>query len=767
MTRFIFVRVGAFLLIITVAVLVARFFILQSLNCKPVCINVSLIGRDLRNLDLRKVDFTEANLQRSDLGGADLRWTDFSGARLSNTTLTDTDLRGAKLIGADLRSADLRGAKLNGADLSGAVLDRADLTQLDLTETKLRGVSFIGSKLVEANLSQVVLAGIDFSSADLSGADLTGANLAGTSLSGANLSGAILVQTDIAGSWLNLTNLTGADMTGSDLSGSSMMGANLASARLFQARLTGANLVGASFLGTDLRAASLQGIRLVVSELQPQDLEDPLLANMNDLQRSEFVVDAKLRGVQYDDKTQWPSGKLVLLAGLLGQEFADAVAAQQVAEPTPEPTPTIEESAILSATTEIIGQPEATGPAISIALSGPGGPLSKSIYDLFQSQGYTDTIGFRDVETSNAIALFCGSGEVDAILLSRTMTSSELESCAASGHELLSLQVGTVALVVIVDPSNAFVTDLTFSEIPLLITAEKWSDIRPDWPSELILRFLPTPGSGALSFLSANFFAGSESDPVAAAPNTLFNPDEIQLVQAIATTPFAAGFFGLNYYSQNAEILKLVTIDGVTPNTETVSSGVYTLTQPLLLYSDLARVGEKPELGYFLWSYLDTVGSLIERAGFVASNPEVMDANRAALDGIPNSGPSEIGDREAGQDPTATQTPAAPGATDPGATPTITTTSLITETIMARLTTTATPTIAPKTPVAEEAQPTATPTSGATVTATAALTTPVPVEGAQPTGTPASGATVTATAALTTPVPAEEAPQPTGTPTSP
>ena len=765
MTRFIFVRVGAILLIITVAVLVARFFILQSLNCTPICINVSLIGRDLRNLDLRKVNFTESNLLRSDLSGSDLRWTDFSGAKLSNTVLANADLRGAKLIGADLRGADLRGADLRGADLSGAVLDRADLTQLDLTETKLRGVSFIGSKLVEANLSQVVLAGIDFSSADLSGADLTGANLAGTSLSAANLSGAILVQTDIAGSWLNLTNLTGADMTGSDLSGSSMMGANLASARLSQARLTGANLVGASFLGTDLRAASLQGIRLVVSELQPQDFQDPLLANMNDLQRSELVVDAKLRGVQYNDQTQWPSGKLVLLAGLLGQEFADAVAAQQVAEPTPEATPTIEESAILSATAEVIGQPEATGPAISIALSGPGGPLSRSIYDIFQSQGYTDTIGFRDVESNDAISLLCASGEVDAILLSRALIASELESCAAAGHELLSLQVGTVALVVIVDPSNAFLTDIAFSEIPLLITAEKWSDIRPDWPRELIMRFLPTPGSGALSFLSANFFAGSESDPVAAAPNTLFNPDEIQLVQAIATTPFAAGFFGLNYYSQNAEILKLVTIDGVTPTTETVSSGVYTLTQPLLLYSDLARVGEKPELGYYLWTYLDTINTLIERAGFVASSPEVMEANRAALDGIPNSGPPGTGDSEAGQDPTATPTAAAPGAADPEATPTITTTSLITQTLIARLTATATPTIASKTAVAtpETPQPTATPTSGATVTPTAPLITPVSAEEAQPTQTLTSEATVTPTAALTTPVPVEEV----GTPTPP
>ena len=716
MTRFIFVRVGVIFLIIVAAVFVARYFIMQSLSCVPVCISVNLIGRDMRGIDLSKVNFTEANLRSSDFTGANLRGSDFSGAKLSNAVLTKANLRGAALIGADLRGADLRGAILNGADLSGAVLDGADLTQLDLTETRLGGVSLAGAKLVEANLSGVNLPGINFVNADLNGANLTKANLSGTSLSRANLSGAILVGTDIAGSWINLANLTGADLSGADLSGSSLIGTNLASARLAGARLIGANLVGAFFLGTDLRSASLQGIRLVVSEMQTQDYTDPELANLNELQRRTLIVDANLRGVQYNSQTQWPSGKLVLLAGLLGQEFAEAVAAQQVAEPTPEPTPVPEEEAT-AAPVDIVGQPQEETPDISFALSGPGAPVTKNLYALFQSQGYTNTIGFRDVETNNAIALLCTSAEVDAILLARRLTASELDACTTADHELISLEVGAAVLVFIVDPTNAFLTDITTAEIPLLLTAEKWVQVRPDWPDAPIMRFLTSEGSGALSLLKERFFAESETDPLATAPNTIFNPNEIQLVQAIATTPNSLGFFSLDNFTQNAEILKLVAVDGVTPNTTTVTSGVYSLTQPLMFYGDLARVEEKPEAGYFLWFYLDTINTLLERAGFVLARPEVMDLNRESLSPIPALPSIPAAEDTTGEatptpevgGPESTPTPEAQreggGSVAVLPTPTIRASSEITATILARLTATATAFVTPPLPAATPTAP--------------------------------------------------------------
>jgi uncharacterized protein YjbI with pentapeptide repeats/ABC-type phosphate transport system substrate-binding protein len=692
MTRFIFVRVGAILLIIAAALFIARYFITQSLDCVPTCINVNLMGRDMRGIDLHKVDFTQATLQGSDLSGANLRWADFSGARLNNAVLSNADMRGAKLLGTDLRNADLRGAMLEGADLSGALLDGADMTQLNLTQSRLHGVSLIGTKLVQVNLSQVHLAGTDLSSADLNGANLTSANLAGSTMSQADLSGAVLIGTDLAGTWLNLANLTGANLTNADLSGASLIGANLASANLGEARLTGACLVGALFLGTDLRSASLQGIRLVTSELLPLDFLDPVLANLNQLQRSTLIVDANLRGVQYNDQTQWPRGKLILLAGLLGQAFAEEVAAQEAALPTPEPTPVVEETAE-AAPEEVIGQPEETQPLITFALAGPGKALTRSLYDMFQSQGYTDTIGFRDVQANDAPRLLCESGEVDAILLDRRMTPDELAMCSANGHDLIDIEVGTIPMVFITNPANTFSTDIAWDEIPSLLTAERWDEIRSDWPDELIMRFFADPASSPLERIRREFFAESETDPIAAAPNTVFNTDEIQLIQGISSTPDGIGLFSLSIYAQNAEILGMATIDGIMPTTSTVSSGTYTLTQPLMIYSDLARIQEKPEIGYFLKFHLDHINEILERAGFVASDPDVIAEDRENLSNIPTSPqtpPTDGGETA----PETTPTPEAQSEATPiivAPSPPVSPSAGITETILARLTATVPP----------------------------------------------------------------------------
>ena len=662
MTRFIFIRVGVILLIIVAALLIAIYAVTRSLNCLPDCIGATLIGRDLRGANLDKANFTEANLQRTNMSGASLRWADLSGANLVNAVLANADLRGAKLIGADLRGTDLRGAILIDADMSGANLSGADMTQLDLTTTRLRGATLTGTKLVQADLSDVLLSGIDLVSADLSGANLSRAVLAGTSLSRANLSGTILVEADLAGVWFNLADLTGANLTQADLSGASLIGANLASVNLDRARLTGASLIGANFLGTDLRSAVLEGIRLTTSELLPRDFVDPELGNLNELDRSILLVDAKLRGVQYNEETQWPTGKLTLLASLLGQEFAEIVAQQEAALPTPEPTPSAVEE-VAEAPVGIVEQPGEAAPAISFALSGPGRPLTKSIYDIFQSQGYTDTIGMRDVRTGDAVALLCETGEVDAILMAGTMTDDEEEKCSSAGYELLNLEAGIAPLVFVGNPAMPFFTDIALAEVPLLFTKEMWSEIRDDWPAEPIMRFFTDPESSVLERIRRDFFAGSETDPITNAPNTVFNPDETSLIQAIATTPNAISLFALSVYLQNSEILGMATIDGVQPTTKTVASGTYTLTQPLMFYSNRARIQEKPELGSFLWFFLDNGNPLLERAGFTLSRPEVDALNRESMATIPIAPPPTA----PGEDGQATPLPAAtPAAAEEG-----------------------------------------------------------------------------------------------------
>lgn len=306
--RFLLV-IGLFVIGVVISLVLIRFSITRSITCAPACVGVNLQARDLHGISLQKAQLIEAQLQSTDLSGANLREVDLSGANLTGANLRDADLTDARLIGADLSLARLEGSILAGADLSGANLTEADLTGVDLRDTLVSGAEFVKAKLTNVQLQGVNLAGLNFSEAAMAGANLTGASLAGASLSRADLSGAVLVQTDLTGAWLNLTNLVGADLTNADLAGSSMLGAQLASANFQSSNLAGAVLIGARLDGASLRGANLQDARYLQTQLVTRTLQlDPVLQELNALQRESIILDVNLSGAVFDAQTIWPAG---------------------------------------------------------------------------------------------------------------------------------------------------------------------------------------------------------------------------------------------------------------------------------------------------------------------------------------------------------------------------------------------------------------------------------------------------------------------------
>lgn len=283
-----------------------RYAIVRPITCTPNCIGANLLGSDLQGLDLARTNFVEANLQSADLSGANLRQVDLSGSTLAGANLRNADLREAQLIGANLTGADLGGSTLSGANLAGAILDQADLTAVDLTEVVLKGASFNEAKLTNARLTGANLNGIGFAKANLSGALLDDASLSGAHLSSADLSGANLQRVDLTGAWLNLANLTGADLSGGNLAGSRLIGGQLTSANLAGSRLQGAVVIGATLNGANLRSADLRQLRGLASQLLQSDFQiDPILAELNELQRRPLQQDVAMQGVAYDNQTVW------------------------------------------------------------------------------------------------------------------------------------------------------------------------------------------------------------------------------------------------------------------------------------------------------------------------------------------------------------------------------------------------------------------------------------------------------------------------------
>lgn len=129
------------------------------------------------------------------------------------------------------------------------------------------------------------------------------------------------------------------------------------------------------------------------------------------------------------------------------------------------------------------------------------------------------------------------------------------------------------------------------------------------------------------------------------APNTVSSEDDDELVQGVAGNPNAAGFFGYAYYEQNADALRALRVDGVTPTADTVDSGEYPLARPLYIYTTAGIMQEKPQVADFVDFYLTYVNDEIGEVGYFPTKPEALQAaKRTWLEAVGQEGAGELPD---------------------------------------------------------------------------------------------------------------------------
>jgi phosphate transport system substrate-binding protein len=324
--------------------------------------------------------------------------------------------------------------------------------------------------------------------------------------------------------------------------------------------------------------------------------------------------------------------RLFWLVVLLALAFPFAVMAQDA---TPEAVAEVELPAVdpLSVTGDII-----------TAGSSTVFPLSEHMAELFTEEGYTGNITVDSIGTGAGFERFCTTGETDVANASRAIRDTEIEACAAltPARTPIEFRVGTDALTVVVSTANDFVTDLTIKQLSDIFTGTvtQWSEIDPSYPAETIQVFSPGTDSGTFDyFLEAVLESddGGALEPEAAIEAILGIPgiqqseDDNVIVQGVEGSPYAIGYFGFAYYQENAERLKALTIDGVTPDEETAENGDYPLARPLFLYSDAAVLIEKPQVAAFINFYLTNVKDEIVGVGYFPASVEAINAAKQAL----------------------------------------------------------------------------------------------------------------------------------------
>lgn len=224
--------------------------------------------------------------------------------------------------------------------------------------------------------------------------------------------------------------------------------------------------------------------------------------------------------------------------------------------------------------------------------------------------------------TGGGFKRFC-RGETDISNASRPIKDSEIAACREQGIDFIELPVAYDGLAVVVNPKNNWVKTLTVADLKKMWEPEakgavtKWNQVRPEWPDAPLKLFGPGADSGTFEYFTEAVVGKAK----ASRGDFTASEDDNVLVQGVSGDKNALGYFGLAYYEENKDKLKIVPIDGgkgpVVPSPQTVEDGTYQpLSRPLFLYVS-TQSASKPEIKEFIEFYLKNGQKLVKQAKYI------------------------------------------------------------------------------------------------------------------------------------------------------
>lgn len=221
-----------------------------------------------------------------------------------------------------------------------------------------------------------------------------------------------------------------------------------------------------------------------------------------------------------------------------------------------------------------------------------------------------------------------GRGEIDINNASRPIKDEEAATCKENNVGYVELRVAYDGLVVVVSKENTWVDHLTVEELKRIwepaaqekIT--KWNQVRPSWPAEDFSLYGPGIASGTYDYFTEVVVGKSGSSR----GDYTASEDDNVLVQGISGDKNGLAFFGLAYYEENKDKLKLVPVDNgkgpVTPSVESVKNGTYSpLARPVFIYVSEASA-KRPEVTKFVQFYLNNSDALVPDVGYIPLTAE-------------------------------------------------------------------------------------------------------------------------------------------------
>ncbi|MBN2795781.1 MAG: PstS family phosphate ABC transporter substrate-binding protein [Clostridia bacterium] len=236
-------------------------------------------------------------------------------------------------------------------------------------------------------------------------------------------------------------------------------------------------------------------------------------------------------------------------------------------------------------------------------------------------------------------------GETDFSDASRQIKDTEIAELEANGmkfgEDVLEFVLAYDGLTIVINKNNDWATEMTKEEIVNMFLASgnvsKWSDIRPEWPSEEIKFYGPNENHGTYEFFYEKIL--DEQDMVASAS---LQQEYSTLVDLVSNDVNAIAYFGYGYYATNTDKLQAVKVDfgngPVEPTLDTIGMDLdYAgFTRPVFTYLNVKYALEKPQVldfAKYVVSF-DGAARLAGDNGFAPLPNEMYEAYQKQLEAL-------------------------------------------------------------------------------------------------------------------------------------
>ncbi len=263
-----------------------------------------------------------------------------------------------------------------------------------------------------------------------------------------------------------------------------------------------------------------------------------------------------------------------------------------------------------------------------------------------------------------------GENTIDIANSSSRISKSDIELCTANGvTDIMEVRIGYDGIVFaskVDGPEFAFTPAHWYNALAAQVMKDgalvanpnkAWNEVDAALPAQDILAFIPGTKHGTREVFDTKvivagceetgafeaFKAAAGGDEDAAEEQCMalrtdgvsvdIDGDYTETLARLDANPTAIGVFGLSFYQNNTDKLRVATMSGVVPSVDSIASGEYPVSRPLYFYVKKQHIGVIPGLKEYIEFFVsdDMAGPDGPLAAYgLVSDPELA-ATQAAV----------------------------------------------------------------------------------------------------------------------------------------